>query len=314
MERYPKVSILIPVYNREKYILETLCSATQQEYSNTEIIVVDNNSTDTTFDLIQKFAKTHSNVKVYQNSQNMGPVKNWKQCLNYATGEYVKILFSDDLIASDYLNKTIPYIVKQKDVGFVYSGVKVFKDKPATGQPYYFIGDTNIYSSKNFINGVLFKNGFPASPSCALFRRTDMEQNLLLNIPNRINIDLSLKGAGNDSLIFLLTANQYPKFAFVNEPLSFFRDHRDSITISTSKADLRTLYYIANAYFIEKHLKNDYIKRKYSLKLFKFTQKYTNTYGIKTYKDFYPQDANVKINCLPLVFNVLKNLFKKIAK
>ena len=67
----PKVSILIPVYNRAKIISETLNSAVNQTYKNIEVIVVDNKSTDNTFEIVKEFAKSHSNVKVYQNEENI---------------------------------------------------------------------------------------------------------------------------------------------------------------------------------------------------------------------------------------------------
>ena len=104
------VSILIPTYNREKIILETLNCAVNQTYKNTEVIVVDNKSTDNGFEIIKGFAKSHPNVRVYQNEENIGPVKNWLKCMDYATGEYAKILWSDDLIAPDFIEMTLPYL------------------------------------------------------------------------------------------------------------------------------------------------------------------------------------------------------------
>ena len=121
-----KVSILIPTYNREKIILETLNSAVNQTYKNIEVIVVDNKSTDNSYKIIKDFAKSHPNVKVYQNDTNIGPVRNWRRCMDYATGEYAKILWSDDLIAPDFIEKTLPWLADNDDIAFVCTGIQYF--------------------------------------------------------------------------------------------------------------------------------------------------------------------------------------------
>lgn len=71
----PLVSIVIPVYNRESFILETVNSALSQDYSNFEVVVVDNSSTDSTYKILQNIQD--AKLKVYRNLKNIGPVKNW---------------------------------------------------------------------------------------------------------------------------------------------------------------------------------------------------------------------------------------------
>ena len=88
----PKVSVLIPVYNRQNLIETTVKSALDQTYQNTEIVIVDNKSTDNTWKILQALAQTDDRVKIYQNETNIGPVRNWLRCINEATGEYAKIL------------------------------------------------------------------------------------------------------------------------------------------------------------------------------------------------------------------------------
>jgi len=92
------VSILIPVYNREKLVKRAIESAINQTYENIEVIAVDNKSTDRTYEVLKGHAEKYPDVKVYQNKENLGPVRNWKKCLEYSSGEFIKILFSDDWI------------------------------------------------------------------------------------------------------------------------------------------------------------------------------------------------------------------------
>ena len=100
------VSILIPVYNRDKFIEETINSALSQTYQNIEIIIVDNNSTDNTWRIIKKYTKKDNRIKAFKNDTNIGPVRNWKKCTDKADGEFGKILWSDDLIAPEFIEKT----------------------------------------------------------------------------------------------------------------------------------------------------------------------------------------------------------------
>ena len=92
----PKVSVSIPVYNCEAYIGEAIDSVLNQTFKDVEIIVIDNQSTDRTREIVQKY--DYPNVKLIVNDTNLGMLRNWHNALNYATGEYVKILAADDIL------------------------------------------------------------------------------------------------------------------------------------------------------------------------------------------------------------------------
>ena len=120
----PKVSILIPVFNREDFISECIQSALDQDYENIEIIIVDNCSTDRTWHICQQFADAHGQIKAYRNEDNIGPVENWRRCAEKSSGALSKILFSDDLIAKDCVSRMVPYF-SQDTVGLVFSDFKI---------------------------------------------------------------------------------------------------------------------------------------------------------------------------------------------
>lgn len=316
MNNFPKVSILIPTYNREKIILETLNSAVNQTYKNTEVIVVDNKSTDNSYEIIKNFAKLHPNVKVYQNEENIGPVKNWRRCLDYATGEYSKILWSDDLIAPDFIEKTLPYLIDHEDVGFVFTGTEIFNDDTGQKNKDYFIGNTGIYDTGKYIESSLLGRPLPVpvSPGNALFRKKDLEKNMLLDVPNKIGSDFKMHAIGNDALIYLLTAKDYPRFAFVNEPLASFRAHNDSITISSNSIKLTILYHIAKAHFVECYVDNIKLRRKFNAMLLgiclknMFTEKYG---GVTSVKDFYLKGNNTTIEGVYFLSLLIKQVVKR---
>ena len=304
------VSILIPVYNRENLIEETVRSALNQTYKNIEIIVVDNKSTDNTWDVLQKLSSQDERIKIFQNDTNIGPVRNWKRCVDEAVGEYGKILWSDDLIAPEFLEKTVPYL-ENEDVGFVFTGTEIFIEGADKKSSHYFIGESGIYESEKYINGVLFNGNYPVSPGCALFRLKDLKKNLLVNIPNKVNSDFSMHAIGNDLLIFLLTAHQYKKFAFVNEKLSFFRAHEGSISIQSNDGKLPLHYNLASAYFVEKY-REDLIKKQNVilwalLKVYKNSSKKYNIYKIS---DFYMKNKDYSLDYIFLFKKIIRKIVR----
>lgn len=304
------VSILIPVYNRENLIEETVQSALNQTYKNIEIIVVDNQSTDNTWEVLQKLASQDERIKIFQNETNIGPVRNWKRCIDEANGEYGKILWSDDLIAPEFLEKTVLYL-ENKDVGFVFTGTEIFVDGTDKKTSHYFIGESGIYESEKYINGVLFDGVYPVSPGCALFRLKDLRSNLLVDIPNKVNSDFAMHAIGNDLLIFLLTAHQYKNFAFVNEKLSFFRAHDGSISVQSNDGKLPLHYNLASAYFVENY-RNDLIKKQNVilwnlLRIYKSSSKKFNIYQIS---DFYTINTKFSLDNLLLIKKAVKKIWR----
>lgn len=307
----PLVSIIIPVYNREKVITRTLESAVYQTYENCEIIIVDNYSTDQTFELLNQFASSNKKIRLFQNETNIGPVRNWDKCLGYARGEFVKILWSDDYIAYNFIENCLPFLFEKEDVGFVFTRTEIFDDQTNEKIEAYKIGETNIYDSNQFIKGILLRGRYPVSPGCALFRRGDLLNHLMVDIPNKHGVDFSAKGAGNDLLLFLLTAHKYAKFAFINETLSFFRSHRDSITCSATGLEVLNLYDLAKAYFVENYIDQTVVRRKFNSILFEtcVTKKIINKCDyLKSVKDYYLNTQKSDIDIFYLLGLMVKRI------
>lgn len=287
----PQVSILIPTYNSEKYIEETIESALSQTYKDFEIIIVDNASSDKTWEIIQEYKKRYNNFYIFRNEENIGPIRNWMRCIEEASGEYGKIVWSDDLIKTTFLEKTVGILADNHDVGFVFTPAIIFGDTSKEKIYYTIANKSGIYSTTSFIEGILLDKDYPNSPACGLFRLKDLKNNLLLRIPNRFDSDASIHAIGNDLLIYLLTAKDYKKFAYVNEPLASFRAHNNSITISTKKTKMVLNYDIAKTYFVDNYIDNVQLIRKFNAilwlhnKIFKTNQDISKFYfNNKEYK------------------------------
>lgn len=258
----PLVSILIPVYNREKLIVPCIESACAQTIADLEIIVCDNCSTDGTLAVCRELAARDPRIRVFSNDSNLGPVRNWQRCIAEARGSFGKILFSDDLMAPDYLEKALPYL-KDDRVGFVFSPVVVGPEPFQGNLEYQFTRQTGSFPSSRFISTALYNGDVPLSPGAAIFRLKDLKENLLTEIPSPTVKDFPRHGAGPDLLIYLLTASRYPQVAYLHEPLSYFRAHPGSITLSKEKVYLMQCYRQARLWFAQSYLSEGWFKRLY---------------------------------------------------
>ncbi len=94
---FPKVSIVVATYNGELFLEKQLQSVISQTYSNLEIIVCDDCSTDTTLDIVKKFQQLDNRVQVITNNNNKGYVKNFETGLNCCSGELIALCDQDDI-------------------------------------------------------------------------------------------------------------------------------------------------------------------------------------------------------------------------
>jgi len=92
----PKISIIIPVYNGEAFLQETLISIQNQDFKDIEIIIIDDKSTDNSTILIKELMKTEPRISFYQNEENKGPLYTKKKGILAAKGKYVMIIDDDD--------------------------------------------------------------------------------------------------------------------------------------------------------------------------------------------------------------------------
>ncbi len=251
------VSILIPVYNREKLLVPCVESALNQTRPPSEIVIVDNASTDSTWEVSQNFARRHPHIRALQNAVNLGPVRNWKRCIDEARGENALLLFSDDLIYPTYLEKTLPYL-ENPQVGLVFTAVHIGVDTNQGQIAYEWSNYPPVFPSSEYIHQALTRMSTPLSPGCMLFRLRDLKENLMLAIPSPTLDDFDAHGAGPDLLLSLLTAHQYPQVAHVPEPLVLFREHLNSITVSHKQWYLYRRYQQARIWFAAEY-ENDQI-------------------------------------------------------
>ena len=249
----PRVSILIPVYNRKKYIAECIQSALDQTFTDHEIVVVDNASDDGTWEICQQFSALDSRVRVFRNAENIGPVRNWMRCAQQARGEYSKILFSDDLLEPDCIARMLqPFEIP--GMGFVFCASQIGESKEKSTIAYWARNDT-VISSKKYLS-LLLNDSAPRSPGAVLLRTKDLIKNLYFDFPTATPQRFDHHGAGPDLMIMILTLENYSKLTWISTPLVFFRAHEDSFSISNSNNEVIMSYTSIIAYHLHKKSSN----------------------------------------------------------
>ena len=114
----PKISIIIPVYNAEKYIEETIENIKKQTYQNYEIILIDDASTDKSVEKITPYLS--ENIKLIKLKQNSGPAVARNRGIQEATGRYICFQDADDLWHKQKLEKQLKFM-EEKDCAFSYT-------------------------------------------------------------------------------------------------------------------------------------------------------------------------------------------------
>lgn len=115
-----KVSIIIPCYNQSKYVSDAIESALNQTYLNTEVVIVNDGSTDNSSEIIKKYADRYKNILFFDNEENNGVVYARNLAVKACRGEYILPLDADDVIEKTYVEKAVKVLDNNSDVGIVY--------------------------------------------------------------------------------------------------------------------------------------------------------------------------------------------------
>lgn len=121
----PLISVLIPVYNGERYIKEAINSVLKQTYQNFEIIIINDASTDNTEKIANLFVKKDQRIKLINHQKNKYRSGALNTGLKYANGSYISFLDADDIYLPDKLKKQLLFLEKNKDIDMVYSDFEV---------------------------------------------------------------------------------------------------------------------------------------------------------------------------------------------
>ncbi len=194
MQKDPKVSVVIPVYNAEKYIGEAIEGILNQTFKDFELILVNDCSTDNTLEIMQKYAKQDERIKILTNEKNLKVCKTANRGIKEARGEYIVKQDADDWSYPDRIEKQVKYMDSHPQV-VLSSGNMQMCDK-----------DMNIKNRTHFptidesIKKVLLQYN-PMVHSAMIYRKdTFIEVGGYENITNSEDYLLTMKMASKGQL------------------------------------------------------------------------------------------------------------------
>ena len=144
MQDNPLVSIICLCYNHEKYVIETLSSVINQNYTNIQIIIVDDCSLDNSKNIIENWLKNYPKIQFIANDVNLGNTKSFNNALKLSKGEYIIDLAADDILLTDCVAIQLNGFKKSKfkNTGLVYGNAALIS-KNGSFISYYFPVNSN---------------------------------------------------------------------------------------------------------------------------------------------------------------------------
>lgn len=223
----PLVSIIIPVYNRENLIIETLESVNKQSDKNWECIVVDDHSTDNTFNNVTNYIKNKPNFKLVKRPS--GYLKGANSCRNYgfelSEGEFINWFDSDDLMHKDFVKEKIDAV---GDYDCIISKTSFFKNNL-----------TNILGKekRTLLTNSLIEDFVTLKVSWYL--PDPMWRKSFLN--NKELFSEALR-KGQDRDFHIRRLIEKPKIKILDKYLTYYRQHDSTISNTVSKGVMKTYF------------------------------------------------------------------------
>lgn len=213
---HPMVSVCIPTYRYGRFIGQAIESVLAQQFTDFELLIVDDASPDSTREVVERYAAQDSRIRFEVNAVNRGMVPNWNYCLEQARGRYIKFLFGDDFLCSPTaLGQMVECFERDANVSLLFSARR-FVDETGVdirlAEP--FGRRQRRLSGKRLINYCLTRMNNPiGEPSTVMFRKGQGLRGFDPRYQQLVDLEMWL---------YLL---QQGDGCYLSEPLSAFRVH-----------------------------------------------------------------------------------------
>lgn len=244
----PMVSIIIPIYNSQNTIRESVLSCLNQNYSNYEIIVVDDGSTDRSSNILNEFSDRISYVYI----ENRGVSAARNLGISKAHGEYIVFCDSDDIVAEQYISA----LVDARDNDTLIIGA-LTKDIHLLGLMNSGLMDMNLdFKQDTSEFACLLENIIIQGPYCKLFSAKVIQENSLVFDENMY--------FGEDFKFVLSYLRQVRRLKYINEYIYYYRTNSNSLTARVSEQRISSFIKLSDFFtklIYEENLKNTDIDR-----------------------------------------------------
>ena len=236
----PRVSVIIPAFNTSRFISQAIESVLDQTFTDRELIVVDDGSTDDTASLVMKYGEKLRYI--YQKNQGLSSARNTG--IVKAEGEYIGFLDADDYWDREKLRHQVALLDSSPDTGVVYTALKVV-DKDS-----YEIEERGCLVRGRIFCSLLTENCVVGSCSSALIRRECFEKAGTFD---------EMLSASEDWDLWLRIAPYY-LFDFVDLPLTFYRIHEGNMHKDLVLME-RNVFHVIDKLFKREVLNQEVVRR-----------------------------------------------------
>lgn len=210
-----KVSIIMPAYNSAKFIAEAIESILSQTYTNWELLITDDGSTDNTYMLLQDYAKRDPRILVFLTEHNSGPADARNISISHASGRYIAFLDSDDRWTNDKLEKQISFMT-QKDCALCCA-------------PYIICDENNQFVGINFppkrITFSMLKRDNKVGCLTAIYDTKKLGQKFLMPC---------LRKRQDWGMFLQIMKKCNVCYPFLDKPLAYYRTRKGSVSSKKS--------------------------------------------------------------------------------
>jgi len=213
----PRVSVVIPVYNAERFVSETIESIISQTYSSWEVVAVDDGSKDRSLEILRGFERRMPEKIRVISQKNSGVSMARNAGIGVSRGEYIAFLDQDDLWMPKKLEKQVPLLDSNRELGLVYSDAYIVWEREGRTRTAFSI--LKPFRGRVF-ERLILENFIVVST--AVVRKDAVDRVGAFNHKYRISEDYDL---------FLRIADQF-HVDFVDEPLAKYRIHGANVTIT----------------------------------------------------------------------------------
>jgi glycosyltransferase involved in cell wall biosynthesis len=211
---YPKISILVPVFNGAPFLAEALDSIHEQDLPDMEILIADDDSSDDSRAIIERYAAVDRRIRWWKNERNLGLAANFNLCLSEAKGDYIKYVLQDDkLLSRTTVSRMAELLDRHPEVSLVGSASKILNDRSRVMEvrDYFPVG---IANGRRTIMRCLERQGnLIGEPTVVMFRRHLAGRGFDEKLPQVLDLDMWFQ---------LLEQGD---FGYLPEPLCAFRQH-----------------------------------------------------------------------------------------
>ena len=220
------ISVIMPCYNNEKYIFQTISSICQQDFYDFEFIIINDGSTDSSLEIIKYFAQIDSRIKVYNKQHsNAGDSRNYG--LQFASGEYILFIDSDDVFKHNFFSTMYSKAIYTDSDVVICSFIKFNNENGKTLWKY--IPEYKFLLNSRYSFNEIFNDLFtlvPPNPWGKLIKRSIIFDNSIL---------FQSISSCND-VAFTYSVLSHAKFiSFCPEPLIYYRSNINNISANRGK-------------------------------------------------------------------------------